>query len=90
MSKHIMEQHESKHVLSQRRKVPKTKESSKEKNIKTNEKIINDEKVENECTEKEEDWEDMECREEETITIQRKEMENLQDLLVQKPKKMKC
>ena len=39
--------------------------------------------MENECTEKEEDLEDMECTEEETITIQRKEMENLQDLLVQ-------
>ena len=31
MSKHNMEQHESKHVLSPRRKVPKTKESSKGK-----------------------------------------------------------
>ena len=84
MNKHIFEQHESKRVLSPRRKVPKTGvqnvDSKKEIEEKAVKEILVEKDRPSENMEKEVELEDME---EETVTKPRKEMENLQDWLVQ-------
>ena len=83
MKKHIEKQHGVKQVLSPKRKAPKTEETNVTLNKERPKIVVTKDMVTNSKTSKkqeEEDWEDME---EETVTVSKEHMENLQDLLVQ-------